>query len=827
MTVEIDGKKYTLTNVDGKVQMSEMSSIGSRLKSKFGDIKDRLTTKIDGVKSKLQVVKSSLGTLGSKIDELKAKQAELKAKKAEVDTKSVEVSDVQTPVDSKRVSRPELDKYKVRTQSTTMSAPEFVSANMKGLFAGEKAYNAAWMEFLHPDGSQGVHSAWKMHLFSDSNADWQKMSEVVIPYLKDQGVIFKTVNNVFEDGFEWLNADALQKGKAFTIYPQSNAQMAKIAQDLDYIIRNNGLEIDGSKIAGDRAMGDSGRLFYRYELNDPSRLNDVFDMDSNAGKADYHSAYESNSARHASGRPADELYLANGMTPADDPFRNFDPSDPNSQISTNGRQYELRDSADVELRDNNGIQTRGSNSNNTRTPVADYSSKPVGSKLPNNQGVTIKGNETLKLADTYNLDLSNADWQARLNSMSDGDVITVGRNGDIKIDDPSNLVSAQHLQIQKVGDSYVVTDLSRNGTKIGTSVSSNIKSNFGEQFVRTLYDMPVGTSSTLSMSDGFTYTFKNINGQVDISAKASTSVIEALRKNAPKVKGYSVSQAMDITNGNNGWEILTTGVHGPRLDASLENAKITLSNGVEVKLCTDSNIVTRDYLLKHPFAIGSSDVKYLSPDSIKNVQAALEQMVATGQTPPERLFITDMFSDFQVKDGTWYSPAGEFCGANPNCIFISNKYPLTTDYLRDVIYHESAHMSDYSLASNMSINNLSDRFSNLFPEKSTYVDIPFPDGSHLNVSNSDIERYISAYALENNHEFIAEITQLMTNGTIVKDSATGNFKMNVDSFGYYKNAKGVSTYFNANDPASVSILNDIMKLYELLTDYKITTPTTV
>ena len=122
---------------------------------------------------------------------------------------------------------------------------------------------------------------------------------------------------------------SIQEGKAFTIYPRDNVHMEQVARDLDYIIRNNGLELPETNIVGDRAMGDSGRLFYRYEYNTGKVKDEVLDLSSSSDYARYKSLYDSNSGRvkrHGEGR-----YLADDMTVADDPWFNFNPADPHSR----------------------------------------------------------------------------------------------------------------------------------------------------------------------------------------------------------------------------------------------------------------------------------------------------------------------------------------------------------------------------------------------------------------------------------------------------------------------------------------------------------------
>lgn len=102
-------------------------------------------------------------------------------------------------------------------------------------------------------------------------------------------------------------------------------------------------------------------------------------------------------------------------------------------------------------------------------PISDYSTAAAGTRLPKNEPVTLTGSETLILAN-YELDLNAPNIQSKLQSMKNGDKITVGRDGDIKIDGHYGYVSGKHLTIEKSGNYLIVTDMSTNGTKIGTSL---------------------------------------------------------------------------------------------------------------------------------------------------------------------------------------------------------------------------------------------------------------------------------------------------------------------------------------------------------------------
>ena len=114
-----------------------------------------------------------------------------------------------------------------------------------------------------------------------------------------------------------------------------------------------------------------------------------------------------------------------------------------------------------------------SNSNNS--VYKDYSKAEVGTDLPKGEGVLLNGTERLQLADTT-LDLDSPQVKSILNRMKEGDVITVGREGDIRINDATNRVSRKHLTIEKTANGIIVKDISANGTSIAAKAQTVNKS---------------------------------------------------------------------------------------------------------------------------------------------------------------------------------------------------------------------------------------------------------------------------------------------------------------------------------------------------------------
>lgn len=234
---------------------------------------------------------------------------------------------VSSVTNNTKYNNPRLNKYKTNKNKPLVNHEQFYQDNAE-LFKGTKrSYGTVWQQYASADKH---HGAWKMHMYSVDEHDWQQMAETLIPYLKEHGIEWKTFNPDYSASY--LN-NSKQKGKAFTIYPRDNAHMKQIATDLDYIIRNNNLNTTNSNIIGDRAMGSTGRLFYRYEFNSGKLQNEILDLSNPIDVEKYYQrdAFGRQIGGYYDANRGEGRYLANDMTPADDPWLNFDPSDPNSQ----------------------------------------------------------------------------------------------------------------------------------------------------------------------------------------------------------------------------------------------------------------------------------------------------------------------------------------------------------------------------------------------------------------------------------------------------------------------------------------------------------------
>ena len=155
--------------------------------------------------------------------------------------------------------------------------------------------NLYWAYAIYSDAefNNTEHGCWKMHIYAEDEDDYQKISPIILEYLKNNSVKHKTFYLLSSELFKAISPK--QGSKGIVIYPKYDAQnknnindIKKIAQDLDKLIRDCNLTIKESNIAGDAKMGTTGRLFYRYEYKSINDCNKTYMQD------EYKRFYEEN-----------------------------------------------------------------------------------------------------------------------------------------------------------------------------------------------------------------------------------------------------------------------------------------------------------------------------------------------------------------------------------------------------------------------------------------------------------------------------------------------------------------------------------------------------
>lgn len=566
---KVAGMKKEAVALDKEIKAS--SEIPAQQKQLWTSVKEKYEVLLDSVKSMKDGAKSSaLVKYGKEVLQglqsiaktapkaIKQKLAKM-AKNIQALMKTLTVQS--SPNRGVLGTNPKLDKYVINPNKPAMkisqkakefaknygTTPEHAQFYLDNQELFKNNHQSQYWSYYTPENQK--HGAWKMHLYSVDEKDWQKMSEVLIPYLKDHDIDWKTMSNF--SSVTTLNG-GIQEGKAFTIYPRDNAHMEQVAKDLDYIIRNNKLETSGSNIVGDRAMGDNGRLFYRYEYNTGAVKDDVLDLSKD--KRRYMALYDSNEGRvnrHGEGR-----YLADDMSAADDPWLNFNPADPKSHATYNRNNINEKPVQKAERLFNDDAQVIFAEPVIEAHFTAD--NFKVGDKLPKDQGVIVASNAKLLLADQVELDLSSPKIQSKLKNLKDGQSLTIGREGDIVVGANNSTISRKHLTIEKSGNEIIVKDTSTNGTKfrsLGDEVqvvsaepvnnsrrsnnsnfqglSEDIKSTFSENTQQNLKKLKNGQSVSLTKGDSH-YVVKNNNGQIVIETSLDANELVRVKGNNGK-----------------------------------------------------------------------------------------------------------------------------------------------------------------------------------------------------------------------------------------------------------------------------------------------------
>jgi hypothetical protein len=123
--------------------------------------------------------------------------------------------------------------------------------------------DCAWQcAYTHTGPFQG----WKAHIYADSPEDWLEVAYVVLPYLHQYRIAHKTVSSMTM--LDAVTQHPMQRGKAFTLYTPTVDLLGQVLLDLDQQLITAGLSLpDTVFITGDRGIAESGRLFYRYDLD--------------------------------------------------------------------------------------------------------------------------------------------------------------------------------------------------------------------------------------------------------------------------------------------------------------------------------------------------------------------------------------------------------------------------------------------------------------------------------------------------------------------------------------------------------------------------------
>lgn len=162
--------------------------------------------------------------------------------------------------------------------------------------------------FLSTSSESAKFIPWKLHIYyptqNCSKEELKHFYSYVLEFIEaNWDCCYKVINPELKD-----SVPKDQAGKAITIYPESKEQFIEMVQYLDKFFPEN-LYTD-SEISGDRPVGKSGVLFYRYDLSSGAHKDLVIELSNHEAYALYLRHYEPNRGG--------ENYMASDMSYRDD-----------------------------------------------------------------------------------------------------------------------------------------------------------------------------------------------------------------------------------------------------------------------------------------------------------------------------------------------------------------------------------------------------------------------------------------------------------------------------------------------------------------------------
>jgi len=258
----------TNTNIAGKAEVNSPSSKSTADvtgKSKVGDHSSETASGVSA--NKKPYSKPTTETVSVKMSDdimsaspnQSANKSELSAKVPENKTKTSEsgFKPVKTQEEAEQLYKSMIDDNWLK--KATPDQPMFWDRG------GEP-----WAYAVYDTGEPVQGTPWKMHLYADSPEEWGNVAQVAMPYMHENKIGYKTMQDISPEEFQALRDTKTaggaesQQGKAFTLYFENEEQFLQAAKDLDAKFANSGLKSSG-KVAHEGQIGDSGFISYRHE----------------------------------------------------------------------------------------------------------------------------------------------------------------------------------------------------------------------------------------------------------------------------------------------------------------------------------------------------------------------------------------------------------------------------------------------------------------------------------------------------------------------------------------------------------------------------------
>ena len=439
--------------------------------------------------------------------------------------------------------------------------------------------NGDWAQamYKHKNFKQGTQ--WKMHIYADSPQEWANAAQVAMPYLEKNGIMYKTMKGLEETEFNAVRTynNGTQKGKAFTVYFESEEQFLQTAQALEARFKESGLKSSGT-VANEAQIGDSGFLSYRHEgaergtVYKPEGIEDPY-LKKFGSQDSPVQAKEVQINEMRQPTPQEKMEMGqignniNRAKTADDLVKAQKWLSKMPECSQKTRlQAQLEQKANVI----HGTQKPNTYFMDLETNEVQLVETDV--KLQRGAKQKISSYESVRLGDQ--VDINFADFEAKFNAMRDGDSFIIGReaNGvnDIRIN--NEFISGQHLKVEKINGEIYITDMSTNGTTLNST-----KPDYAAKYSPRLQQKFANAN--------YGHFYNMIQDNYNNLRHAKYSFNESVHENITDVDLF-VEGARGY-NGNNGYFYRTP--QGQGLDMNLV---MTTGDRISLNVAADKNLLT-------------------------------------------------------------------------------------------------------------------------------------------------------------------------------------------------------------------------------------------
>ena len=494
------------------------------------------------------------------------------------------------------------------------------------------------------------NSKWKMHIYANSPQEWANAAQVAMPYLKENKIMYKTMQSLEPDEFkilgDYTNSEGFhsQVGKAFTVYFKSEEQFLQTAKALEARFKKSGLKSSGT-VTNEAQIGDSGFLSYRHEgakrgvKYKPDNVEDPYlkSLNSQPAPSQVNRAPKNEVPQLTSKEKMEMGQISNNINRARSANDLAKAQQWLSKMPESPQKARLQAQLDQKAFDLN-----------PRSFMVDLDDPvqmiELDVKLQKGVRQKVTTADSVRLGDQ--LDINLAIFEDKFNSMRNGESFIIGREAigvnDISIN--NDYVSGNHLKVEKINGEIYITDLSTNGTTLNST-----KANYAARYSPELHQK--------FKNANYGHFYNEIQDNYNNLRRAKYSYNESVRSN------ITDADLMDTTNVNmyesGGWFFRYQKGHSA-IDPDLVADRMSLNVVADKNLLTELDRLcsTGTYVNSNgqTVRINMPECTYKTPQTLKDFTTRHDPITMYFETkvsPDVENAIADIASKYarQSKDG--------------------------------------------------------------------------------------------------------------------------------------------------------------------------------